>query len=617
MKAESKKTRVVAYARVSTKAQVIDGNSLENQRTYFQRELSKNKDFTLVSLPTNDTGIYADEGVSGTKLKRPAFMRMLNDAGLKPVISARTDEETDDYEIVGKPLFDLIFVKDTTRFARNVSVDKLLKTLNQNGVTVYFLDLNKRTDNNEDMTYIQIFLSFGERESRDRSVKVKFGKAERRRQGDITIGGKIYGYNYVKINKKDRTQGNYLEIDEEEAKIVRMIYDLYTEECYGDFRICQILYDKGYRNRNGNKFTTNTIARILKNEKYTGTNDAGKYTYKDMFKRRVSEVSYDDADRESARIATKKLEESGIIKIPAIISREQFDKAQAIRQAHCDHNKVVKCKYNGKTPFAHKVKCAECGSYYIANSAKRYKNADGTEGRYVRRYACKHHTHYNGDTVKQCNNPTVKETDLIDALMSDQYTEVKLSQYEDVAGACELCIVALQDAINKPNDAKASVLKERREALSEKKQKLLELYLDGAYTKDELDSFAKKIDEDIRTLDSQIELATKNNDEIREMIKLVSEIFEDVNVESARIKNQNLTSLDEIVYKKRLREIDAMYIDAFGSISLTFKNTTDLERVSAYLDSIRKAYDKEVIEDETASEISGKANSKALKNFDF
>lgn len=594
---KDKKIRVVAYARVSTMAQVNDGNSLENQRTYFQRELSKNENYTLVSLPTNDNGIYADKGISGTKLKRPAFMRMLSDAGLELVVSARTDKETDDYEIVSPPKFDVIYVKDTTRFARNVSVDSLLKRLKENGVTVYFLDLNKSTDKSEDMTYIQIFLSIGERESRDRSVKVRFGKAERRRQGDISVGGKIYGYNYVKIDKKDRTKGNYLEIDESEAEIVRMIYDLYTEEGFGDLRICQILRDRGYKNRAGNKFTTNTIARILKNEKYTGTNDAGKYVYKDMFKRKISEVPYEDADRASARVATEELAVNGTVKIPAIISREQFDKAQRIRQEHCDKNKVVKCVYNGKTPFAHKVKCATCGSYYIANSAKQYMNKDGTKGRYVRRYACKHHTHYDGYDIKQCKNPTVKETDLIDVLMSEQYTTVKLAQYDDLLGACIICIDSLQNAIDKPNDDKVKLLKAQYDLLNEKKDRLLSLYLDSFYTKEQLDVQASMIDKEISVVEEQIKMASKNNDEIREMIKNLTDIYKEVSEEVETIEHSANESVKEDDYRKRLRDIDSITVDAFGNLSLSFKNSADIERVTEYLDSIARFYDSEYMHD--------------------
>ena len=134
------KKRCVAYARVSTdkKDQL---NSLQNQKTYFQRELEHNNNIRLVHMNINglcEDGVYYDEGRSGTKLHRPAFDKMLEDAGLQAVIDADSEEKTTAYKIVRKSKFDYIFVKDTTRFARNVSVDAILKTLAENKVYVRF-----------------------------------------------------------------------------------------------------------------------------------------------------------------------------------------------------------------------------------------------------------------------------------------------------------------------------------------------------------------------------------------------------------------------------------------------------------------------------------------------
>lgn len=584
---KNEKVRVVAYARVSTLAQVNDGNSLENQRTYFQRELSKNKNYQLVSLPTNNKGVYADKGISGTKLKRPAFDLMLKDAGLQPVVSAYTDQETDDYEIVAEPKFDLIFVKDITRFARNVSVDKLLKTLLKNNVVVYFLDLGKRTDNIADFTYIQMFFSFGERESRDRSMKVKFGKAERRRQGDIFVGGnRLYGYNYVKINKHDRSQGNYLVIDEKEAEIVRLIYDLYTEEGLGDSLICQRLYDLGYRNRSKHKFTDSTISRILKNEKYTGVNDAGKYSTVDLFTRQQVNVSYDDADRVMARKATQKLAENGNVKIPAIISVEQFEKAQAIRATRVQERGLHKGMNTGTTPFARKIVCGSCGSFYIAHAVKKDKNGN----RYNRRYACRQHMFFNNDDIHQCWNPNISESKLIDTLNSPDYYRARINAYDEVLGAGELCITTLTDAINRPAEDKTVALKNERDSLSEKKQKLLDLYLDSVYTKQELDTRSYEIDNRIKQVDEQIQLVSKSNDEIQDLIKLIKELMTEAETEQRSLKDEFLKGKDDTDIRKKLRNIDCIYIDDFGEPTMIFKTETELNRVVNYIDNITTTY---------------------------
>lgn len=599
----NKKTRVVAYARVSTDAQVKDGNSLENQRSYFERELSKQQNYKLVSLPTNDNGIYVDEGVSGTKIKRPAFDRMLRDAGLQLVISARTDKETDDYEIISEPKFDLIYVKDISRFARNVSVDKLLKTLLQNGVAVHFLDLNKRSDSNEDMTYIQIFLSFSERESRDRSVKTKFGHKEAHRRGDIAVGGKMYGYRYVKKRKNDPYNSGYYQIDEDEAVIVKKIYNYYTEDGYGDFRICQLLYEEGILNRAGKKFTTNSIARILKNEKYTGVNDAGKFNYgADIFHKKITDVPYEDADRQLARDATQRLKDEGIIdRIPQLISVEQFQKAQEIRQNHSDIHKVKKCVYNGTTPYVQKIKCSECGSFYFSNGRK---NIDGVR---YRRYACKQGTHFNGDTVKKCMNPSVYEIEFDKLLDSDVYFDRKLNEYEEVLGAVEVCLATLEEAIDSPKEELVSELIEERKAIEAKKDKLLPLYIDGEFSKEQLDALLIQYNTQLKQLNEIITANSKGNSSIREIIENLTDVKAELEAEYSSLQQPHereyiLNASDEelslkerqrvmdLRRRKKLRDVECIYVDTFGNLTAQFKHSEDLEELTDYLDHLIETY---------------------------
>lgn len=228
--------RVCAYCRVSTRS-TDQENSFENQKSYFERVIAENEEYEYA-------GIYADRGISGTKLKRPQFDRLLTDAGL---------DIAHEYKITAKPKFDLILVKNTSRFARNVSVDVILKALAKNNVYVYFLDLNKTTENSEDITYIQIFLTFDERESRDKSKKVLFGIEEGIRKGNIHSHGRLYGYVY---HPKPE---NRLEILEKEAENVRMMFDLYVNQGFGFHRICNILKQKGIKSKTGKDFTDRAI----------------------------------------------------------------------------------------------------------------------------------------------------------------------------------------------------------------------------------------------------------------------------------------------------------------------------------------------------------------------
>ena len=114
--AMKKQLRVAAYCRVSTDKE-DQLNSLEAQKKFFT-EYTQNNNHNLV-------GLYADEGISGTKIKnRTEFQRLMRDAQ--------------------KGLFEMVVVKDISRFARN-TVDFLqsirkLKALN---IETVFLTANQ------------------------------------------------------------------------------------------------------------------------------------------------------------------------------------------------------------------------------------------------------------------------------------------------------------------------------------------------------------------------------------------------------------------------------------------------------------------------------------------
>ena len=114
------KQAVVAYCRVSTSSKDQE-NSFENQKNFFEREVGRSETLELV-------GIYADKGITGTSLnRRDDFTRMLLDAGLieRKVTRTRSIFEIDH----SKPKFNLILVKNTSRFARNVMVIDILREL--------------------------------------------------------------------------------------------------------------------------------------------------------------------------------------------------------------------------------------------------------------------------------------------------------------------------------------------------------------------------------------------------------------------------------------------------------------------------------------------------------
>ena len=221
-----KNKRIAAYCRVSTDSEQQE-SSFENQKSYFEREIEKVKGVELYH-------IYADKGVSGTKLNRPEFDKMLCDAGLMYKDLSETIKKgwSKEQEGVGRikggiwiavpgkePLFDEIWIKNTSRFARNVTSVDIINKLNDKGVIIRFIEQNINTGDETGALVLHIMQSLDQSESEGKSSKVKWGQEESRRKGKIFTHGDIYGYHYIK-------EENRLVAIPEEAEVVKQIFDL-------------------------------------------------------------------------------------------------------------------------------------------------------------------------------------------------------------------------------------------------------------------------------------------------------------------------------------------------------------------------------------------------------
>lgn len=188
-------------------------------------------------------GLYVDEGISGTSLKnRKAFQQMIEDAKLKK--------------------FDTIYVEDVTRFTRSIEDGiKVIKDLREIGVAVYFrkegfdsLDTSKESE-------LGFRVIFSQEESKAKSDRMKWAFRRIHQCGGWN-GSPPYGY----IAKKSR-----LSIDEEQAKVVRLIFDLYTKQHYGIGKITNKLNDENIPTQKGAYWGHSMVANLLRNKIYTGT----------------------------------------------------------------------------------------------------------------------------------------------------------------------------------------------------------------------------------------------------------------------------------------------------------------------------------------------------------
>ena len=227
--------RVTYYARVSSESDE-QLNSLGNQIGYYEEFIRKNSAWTFVPG-------YIDEGLSGISTKRREnFNRMVDDA------------ET------GK--FDLIITKEISRFARNTldSIQYTRQLLNA-GVGVFFQNDNINTFDEDSELRLSIMSSIAQDELRKLSSRVKFGHQQAIKQNVVLGNSRIFGY--VKNDGR-------LVIDEEQAVMVRELFELYATDEYSMKQLEILFWEKGYRNHNGKKIAHSTMSGMISNPKYKG-----------------------------------------------------------------------------------------------------------------------------------------------------------------------------------------------------------------------------------------------------------------------------------------------------------------------------------------------------------
>ena len=318
--------KVTYYARVSTEREE-QLNSLDSQVMYFENLIKEQTNWTFIPG-------YVDEGISGASVnKRDSFLRMIRDAKF------------------GK--FDLILTKEVSRFARNTldSIQYTRDLLNY-GVCVYFLSDNINTCDPDAELRLTIMSSLAQEEIRKLSDRVRFGYQRSIEKGVVAGSNNILGY------KKDNGK---LVIDEEQAEIVRKIFELYVYEGVGTTKLSFDLYNKyGYTNAKGKPIHPANIRDIIRNPKYKGYYCANKGVTLDFRtkKRKVLNsdnwVMYEDHEN-----------------VPPIVSEELWDEANRILKSRGQkHSNPDKSVYVQRFPLTKKLVCFHDNCTYTRGNWK-------------------------------------------------------------------------------------------------------------------------------------------------------------------------------------------------------------------------------------------------------
>jgi len=496
---------IAAYCRVSTDKE-DQLNSLEAQKDFFT-EYTKRTGDNLIRL-------YADEGISGTKIKnRKEFLHMMADAE--------------------RGLFDMVVVKDISRFARN-TVDLLqnIRKLKALGIETQFLTANMTSMGNSEFV-LTIFGALAQEESANTSKRVKFGKKMNAEKGRVP--NIVYGY--------DKTIGDYfnLAINKEEAKVVSQIYQWYTKEGYGAAKISIMLNDKGLKTKRNCAWSQNAICRILTNEIYTGKIINGKQEVADFLTGQRKDKDEDEwmvVDRPDLRI----------------IEPEVYEEAQKILQSRNKAFNISHERQSNKYLFSTLIRCKECG-WSFRRTVRTYKNT------YVR-WVCSGH---NGRGADRCPNATtVDENELIDVLQ-EYFTDILKRKKKVIS-----YVVGEFQRVYKAKDENVAYEKElnaRLGKLQKSRQKYMDMYTDDLISREELNQKIGGMRGEIERLENELKMVSYHLTKGEQLESILNQTFKQI---------EEITDIREMTNEQLKKLIQKIEVDTDGNVDIYLRLFGDL-----------------------------------------
>ena len=333
--------RVYCLYRVSTKGQV-DKDDIPMQRLKCN-EFAKAQGWSIIKE-------FSEKGVSGFK-----------------VSSEDRDAVQDIKAAALRKEFDVLLVFMFDRLGRKEDETPfVVEWFVKQGIEVWSTqEGEQRFESHVDklMNYIRFWQASGE--SIKTSLRIKTRLQQLVKEGAFTGGNILYGYKMVKTgetNKKGR-EVHKLEIEPNEAEIVKLMFEKTIKEGMGSHRLATFLNERGVRTHQGNEFRSNTVNRILRNKSYCGYIISGGVT-------------------------------SPLMENLKIIDENVFDSVQKMVNQRMSKNKerTIPLHTKGKTLLSGNIFCAHCGGRLtVSRYQDRYTRKDGTEYRVDQlKYTCYH-----------------------------------------------------------------------------------------------------------------------------------------------------------------------------------------------------------------------------------
>ena len=437
-------------------------------------------------------GVYADEAVSGTKLSRRNFDRMMDDlrAGLA----------------------DTVVIYDQSRLMRDIegwfAVRKELQLLGVRVIsaTQEFVGGDIRKSDNFMMESIQA--TFDQMHVLITREKVTAKLHYMAKAGLHTGGVPALGY-----RTKDIGDGKkILEVDEKEAAIVRRIFRAYDSgESYKS--IIDGLNADGIKTKRGNKFGTNSLHDLLKNQLYVGVQIYGARVYR-------PDGTRNSHAPEGENVITRDAPEL------AIIDKTTFDRVQQ-RMEQNKHKQTGRPPEARSYPLKGKVFCGECGSAMNVAASK-------IKGKTYYYYRCakKDRTHDCTGRPIRCDDLEQLVVDYMRGLMGCQ----------DVKGRAMEYLRREADAINKTGLDRLKAMQQEQRTIKSKIDNIITAIEDGNYIPSMRDRL-KQLEAEKASIESKINNLSRS----AAVASLPSEKFEAAYIKLCAISQTNASAILSMV----------------------------------------------------------------------
>jgi site-specific DNA recombinase len=425
---------------------------------------------------------FLDQAVSGAQLARPALDRLR--------------------DLAAEGLFQTVLCLSPDRLARQyVHQCVLMDEFQRAGVKVIFVNQPSVEDNPQGQLLIGIQGLFAEYERATITDRLRRGKLYRIRKEGLSNPVPPYGYRYIPISQPD---GGRWEVDPREGPVVQQIYEWYTQDqgctLWQIVERLEALGDQAPPR--GEHWRYSTVERILQQQDYTGESYYNQ-----------TQVSYEGVGqprrigrglRRTPRHLPRPKEEWILIRVPALITQDQYERAQEQLA-----NKQRFSSRNNKKHFyllRSLLVCGVCGHTLVGRTA----------GKYVAYYCSQQKEHNHPDPAIPKHSCSIRAREIEPIVWQSVCTLLRNPRLIEDAWAS-------QSPSKDSQPGEADRLQTRLKALQRQWERLIDLFQEELIEKAEFTQRKERIDKERQTINERLQQLNRQANKLQAKQQMIDD----------------------------------------------------------------------------------------------